>query len=125
MLDRSRMALCTFTFLFLSLNPLAALLCSSGSSEAGGAAAAAAGSAHHAGRSVLGLEIAGTTSPCFCVSVSDSASKFCVTSKFSGDFFFFLKMIKYIVLLICLQILQRRENTQFGKWLNSFRYDKC
>uniref|UniRef100_A0A8C3ANW4 Sterol regulatory element-binding protein 1 n=1 Tax=Cyclopterus lumpus TaxID=8103 RepID=A0A8C3ANW4_CYCLU len=35
MLDRSRMALCTFTFLFLSLNPLAALLCSSGSSSAG------------------------------------------------------------------------------------------
>uniref|UniRef100_A0A8C5G292 Sterol regulatory element-binding protein 1 n=1 Tax=Gouania willdenowi TaxID=441366 RepID=A0A8C5G292_GOUWI len=31
MLDRSRMALCAFTFLFLSLNPLAALLCSSGS----------------------------------------------------------------------------------------------
>uniref|UniRef100_A0A674D3X5 Sterol regulatory element-binding protein 1 n=1 Tax=Salmo trutta TaxID=8032 RepID=A0A674D3X5_SALTR len=27
MLDRSRMALCTFTFLFLSLNPLAAMLC--------------------------------------------------------------------------------------------------
>lgn len=60
MLDRSRMALCAFTFLFLSLNPLAALLCSSGSSEAGGAATAAAASAHHAGRSVLGLEIAGT-----------------------------------------------------------------
>uniref|UniRef100_A0A671XRV6 Sterol regulatory element-binding protein 1 n=1 Tax=Sparus aurata TaxID=8175 RepID=A0A671XRV6_SPAAU len=35
MLDRSRMALCAFTFLFLSLNPLAALLCSSGSSSAG------------------------------------------------------------------------------------------
>uniref|UniRef100_A0A8C9ZW05 Sterol regulatory element-binding protein 1 n=1 Tax=Sander lucioperca TaxID=283035 RepID=A0A8C9ZW05_SANLU len=35
MLDRSRMALCTFTFLFLSLNPLAALLCSSGSSSVG------------------------------------------------------------------------------------------
>uniref|UniRef100_A0A671XSE2 Sterol regulatory element-binding protein 1 n=1 Tax=Sparus aurata TaxID=8175 RepID=A0A671XSE2_SPAAU len=33
MLDRSRMALCAFTFLFLSLNPLAALLCSSGSSS--------------------------------------------------------------------------------------------
>uniref|UniRef100_A0A8C5FUV7 Sterol regulatory element-binding protein 1 n=1 Tax=Gadus morhua TaxID=8049 RepID=A0A8C5FUV7_GADMO len=29
MLDRSRMALCAFTFLFLSLNPLAALLCGS------------------------------------------------------------------------------------------------
>uniref|UniRef100_A0A3Q1JKV6 Sterol regulatory element-binding protein 1 n=1 Tax=Anabas testudineus TaxID=64144 RepID=A0A3Q1JKV6_ANATE len=37
MLDRSRMALCTFTFLFLSLNPLASLLCSSGSSSAGSA----------------------------------------------------------------------------------------
>uniref|UniRef100_A0A8D3D041 Sterol regulatory element-binding protein 1 n=1 Tax=Scophthalmus maximus TaxID=52904 RepID=A0A8D3D041_SCOMX len=50
MLDRSRMALCAFTFLFLSLNPLAALLCSSGSSSAGSAVAS---SAHHAGRSVL------------------------------------------------------------------------
>lgn len=58
MLDRSRMALCAFTFLFLSLNPLAALLCSPSSSEA-----TAAPSAHHAGRSVLGLEIAGTISP--------------------------------------------------------------
>uniref|UniRef100_A0AAQ5ZSR7 Sterol regulatory element-binding protein 1 n=1 Tax=Amphiprion ocellaris TaxID=80972 RepID=A0AAQ5ZSR7_AMPOC len=38
MLDRSRMALCAFTFLFLSLNPLAALLCSSGSSSAGNTA---------------------------------------------------------------------------------------
>ncbi|XP_068434365.1 sterol regulatory element-binding protein 1 isoform X2 [Clinocottus analis] len=55
MLDRSRMALCTFTFLFLSLNPLAALLCSSGSSSAGSASAAAT---HHAGRSVLGVDIA-------------------------------------------------------------------
>ncbi|XP_036944868.1 sterol regulatory element-binding protein 1 [Acanthopagrus latus] len=54
MLDRSRMALCAFTFLFLSLNPLAALLCSSGSSSAGGAAATAT---HHAGRSVLGVDI--------------------------------------------------------------------
>uniref|UniRef100_A0A665W929 Sterol regulatory element-binding protein 1 n=1 Tax=Echeneis naucrates TaxID=173247 RepID=A0A665W929_ECHNA len=34
MLDRSRMALCAFTFLFISLNPLASLLCSSGSSLA-------------------------------------------------------------------------------------------
>lgn len=58
MLDRSRMALCAFTFLFLSLNPLAALLCSPGSSEA-----TAATSAHHAGRSVLGLEITGMISP--------------------------------------------------------------
>uniref|UniRef100_A0A8C3AQX1 Sterol regulatory element-binding protein 1 n=1 Tax=Cyclopterus lumpus TaxID=8103 RepID=A0A8C3AQX1_CYCLU len=56
MLDRSRMALCTFTFLFLSLNPLAALLCSSGSSSAGSTASAAN---NHPGRSVLGLDIAG------------------------------------------------------------------
>lgn len=76
MLDRSRMALCTFTFLFLSLNPLAALLCSSGSSEAGGAAAAAAASGHHAGRSVLGLEIAGTT-VFLCVSVRQCESILC------------------------------------------------
>lgn len=55
MLDRSRMALCAFTFLFLSLNPLAALLCSSGSSSTGSAAATAT---HHAGRSVLGVDIA-------------------------------------------------------------------
>lgn len=55
MLDRSRMALCTFTFLFLSLNPLAALLCSSGSSSAGSAAGT---TTHHAGRSVLGVDIA-------------------------------------------------------------------
>ncbi|XP_044036603.1 sterol regulatory element-binding protein 1 [Siniperca chuatsi] len=55
MLDRSRMALCSFTFLFLSLNPLATLLCSSGSSSAGSTAATAT---HHAGRSVLGVDIA-------------------------------------------------------------------
>ncbi|KAI3359884.1 hypothetical protein L3Q82_014240 [Scortum barcoo] len=55
MLDRSRMALCAFTFLFLSLNPLAALLCSSGSSSAGSPAATAT---HHVGRTVLGVEIA-------------------------------------------------------------------
>uniref|UniRef100_A0A1A7XIG3 Sterol regulatory element-binding protein 1 n=1 Tax=Iconisemion striatum TaxID=60296 RepID=A0A1A7XIG3_9TELE len=54
MLDRSRMALCAFTFLFLSLNPLAALLCSPGSSSTGGAADS---TAHHTGRSVLGLDI--------------------------------------------------------------------
>ncbi|XP_072225157.1 sterol regulatory element-binding protein 1 isoform X2 [Leuresthes tenuis] len=54
MLDRSRMALCAFTFLFLSLNPLAALLCSSGGSSAGSTDI----SAHHAGRSVLGVDIA-------------------------------------------------------------------
>lgn len=56
MLDRSRMALCAFTFLFLSLNPLAALLCSSGSSSSANAATAT----HPAGRSVLGVDIAGT-----------------------------------------------------------------
>ncbi|PWA19306.1 hypothetical protein CCH79_00014613 [Gambusia affinis] len=54
MLDRSRMALCAFTFLFLSLNPLAALLCSSGSSSAGNNADI---TPHHAGRSVLGVDI--------------------------------------------------------------------
>ncbi|XP_074553301.1 sterol regulatory element-binding protein 1 isoform X2 [Halichoeres trimaculatus] len=54
MLDRSRMALCTFTFLFLSLNPLAALLCSSGSSSATSAAATAS---HPGGRNVLGVDI--------------------------------------------------------------------
>nr|XP_061805548.1 sterol regulatory element-binding protein 1-like [Nerophis lumbriciformis] len=55
MLDRSRMALCAFTFLFLSLNPLANLLCSSG----GGTASGVSGAAHHAGsRNVLGLDIA-------------------------------------------------------------------
>ncbi|XP_036003995.1 sterol regulatory element-binding protein 1 [Fundulus heteroclitus] len=55
MLDRSRMALCAFTFLFLSLNPLAALLCSSGGAAAGNAADI---TTHHAGRSVLGVDIA-------------------------------------------------------------------
>uniref|UniRef100_A0AAX7V4G7 Sterol regulatory element-binding protein 1 n=1 Tax=Astatotilapia calliptera TaxID=8154 RepID=A0AAX7V4G7_ASTCA len=50
MLDRSRMALCAFTFLFLSLNPLAALFCSSGSSSSGNTEAV---STHHAGRTVL------------------------------------------------------------------------
>ncbi|XP_028267387.1 sterol regulatory element-binding protein 1 isoform X3 [Parambassis ranga] len=55
MLDRSRMALCAFTFLFLSLNPLATLLCSSGSSSARSTTTI---SSHHAGRSVLGVEIA-------------------------------------------------------------------
>lgn len=55
MLDRSRMALCTFTFLFLSLNPLAALFCSSGSSSSGNTEAV---STHHAGRTVLGVDVA-------------------------------------------------------------------
>ncbi|XP_054614901.1 sterol regulatory element-binding protein 1 [Dunckerocampus dactyliophorus] len=54
MLDRSRMALCAFTFLFLSLNPLSTLLCSSGSSSASNAASAP----HHSGRNVLGLDLA-------------------------------------------------------------------
>ncbi|XP_077591347.1 sterol regulatory element-binding protein 1 isoform X1 [Stigmatopora nigra] len=54
MLDRSRMALCAFTFLFLSLNPLSNLLCSSGSG-----AASVNSATHHAGsRNVLGLDIA-------------------------------------------------------------------
>ncbi|CAI5675277.1 unnamed protein product [Oreochromis niloticus] len=55
MLDRSRMALCAFTFLFLSLNPLAALFCSSGSSSSGNAEAVGT---HHAGRTVLGVDVA-------------------------------------------------------------------
>ncbi|XP_015242997.1 PREDICTED: sterol regulatory element-binding protein 1 [Cyprinodon variegatus] len=55
MLDRSRMALCAFTFLFLSLNPLAALLCSSSSTSTGNAADLTPH--HHAGRSVLGVDI--------------------------------------------------------------------
>nr|XP_004558426.2 sterol regulatory element-binding protein 1 [Maylandia zebra] len=55
MLDRSRMALCAFTFLFLSLNPLAALFCSSGSSSSGNTEAV---STHHAGRTVLGVDVA-------------------------------------------------------------------
>ncbi|KAG7459447.1 hypothetical protein MATL_G00210630 [Megalops atlanticus] len=52
MLDRSRMALCAFTFLFLSLNPLAALLCR------GAGATTSAGAPEHSGtgRSMLGLE---------------------------------------------------------------------
>ncbi|CAL8272364.1 unnamed protein product [Lota lota] len=50
MLDRSRMALCAFTFLFLSLNPLAALLCgSAGVGDVGG------GSPRSTGRNMLGL----------------------------------------------------------------------
>ncbi|XP_068606553.1 sterol regulatory element-binding protein 1 [Brachionichthys hirsutus] len=51
MLDRSRMALCAFTFLFVSLNPLAALFCSSGSDSA------EAASSHHGGRAILGVNI--------------------------------------------------------------------
>ncbi|XP_017277465.1 sterol regulatory element-binding protein 1 [Kryptolebias marmoratus] len=55
MLDRSRMALCAFTFLFLSMNPLAALLCSSGGSSAGNPADI---TTHHTSRSVLGVDVA-------------------------------------------------------------------
>lgn len=58
MLDRTRMALCAFTFFFLSLNPLAALFFSSGSSSS--AEAAASVPAHHSGRTMLGVDIAGT-----------------------------------------------------------------
>ena len=54
MLDRSRMALCAFTFLFLSLNPLAALLC--GSTGAGdGVGDNGDASPHSTGRNMLGL----------------------------------------------------------------------
>lgn len=56
MLDRSRMALCAFTFLFLSLNPLAALLSSPDSSSTANTAAAAT---HSASRTVKGIDIAG------------------------------------------------------------------
>lgn len=51
MLDRSRMALCAFTFLFLSMNPLASLLCSATSASTGS-------SSSHSGRGILGLESA-------------------------------------------------------------------
>uniref|UniRef100_A0A674MRD7 Sterol regulatory element-binding protein 1 n=1 Tax=Takifugu rubripes TaxID=31033 RepID=A0A674MRD7_TAKRU len=51
MLDRTRMALCAFTFFFLSLNPLATLFFSSGSSSS--AEGAASVSTHHAGRTML------------------------------------------------------------------------
>ncbi|XP_035380416.1 sterol regulatory element-binding protein 1 isoform X1 [Electrophorus electricus] len=54
MLDRSRMALCAFTLLFLSLNPLASL---SGSAGPAGEAAAATG-ASRTGRSVLAFDSA-------------------------------------------------------------------
>ncbi|XP_061085872.1 sterol regulatory element-binding protein 1-like isoform X3 [Conger conger] len=54
MQDRSRLVLCTFTFLFLSLNPLSALMNSATSGTA------AMGTAGHAGigRSMLGLQTA-------------------------------------------------------------------
>ncbi|CAL9693396.1 unnamed protein product [Knipowitschia caucasica] len=49
MLDRSRMALCAFTFLFVSMNPLASLFCSSISANMGT-------SSPHTGRGILGLD---------------------------------------------------------------------
>ncbi|KAF6717512.1 Sterol regulatory element-binding protein 1 [Oryzias melastigma] len=55
MLDRSRMALCAFTLLFLSLNPLASLLCSSSSSSAAGSNGDVG--ARYSGRNVLGVDI--------------------------------------------------------------------
>ncbi|XP_062308139.1 LOW QUALITY PROTEIN: sterol regulatory element-binding protein 1 [Osmerus eperlanus] len=57
MLDRSRMALCAFTFLFLSFNPLAAMLC--GAVESSSSAAATSGPAHPGtGRTMLEVESA-------------------------------------------------------------------
>ncbi|XP_072299523.1 sterol regulatory element-binding protein 1 isoform X2 [Eucyclogobius newberryi] len=53
MLDRSRMALCAFTFLFVSMNPLASLFCSSTSANAG------TSRSPHTGRGILGLDNAG------------------------------------------------------------------
>ncbi|KAJ0001441.1 hypothetical protein NQD34_006461 [Periophthalmus magnuspinnatus] len=53
MLDRSRMALCAFTFLFVSMNPLASLFCSSASANAG-----LSRSPHPGGRGILGLDSA-------------------------------------------------------------------
>ncbi|XP_065119454.1 sterol regulatory element-binding protein 1 [Paramisgurnus dabryanus] len=50
MLDRSRMALCAFTLLFLSFNPLASLLCG-GWSSSGASISGSVG-----GRSMLGLQ---------------------------------------------------------------------
>ncbi|KAJ8413677.1 hypothetical protein AAFF_G00081840 [Aldrovandia affinis] len=52
MLDHSRAILCTFTFLFLSLNPLAALMSGATSGTAGAGAAGHAGT----GRNTLGLQ---------------------------------------------------------------------
>lgn len=58
MLDRSRMALCAFTLLFLSFNPLASLLCggwsSSGTTVSG-----------HTGRSMLAVQDAGANTRVF------------------------------------------------------------
>lgn len=52
MLDRSRMALCAFTFLFLSMNPLASVLYGATSATTGSSSSA------HTGRGILGLESA-------------------------------------------------------------------
>nr|UGZ35773.1 sterol regulatory element-binding protein 1 [Mylopharyngodon piceus] len=49
MLDRSRMALCAFTMLFLSFNPLASLLC-------GGWSSSGASVSGHTGRSMLAMQ---------------------------------------------------------------------
>lgn len=73
MLDRSRMALCAFTFLFLSLNPLAALFCSSGITSAGNTADI---TPHHAGRSVLGVDVAGKTTYSILITVKLSVLLF-------------------------------------------------
>ncbi|XP_030646684.1 sterol regulatory element-binding protein 1 [Chanos chanos] len=54
MLDRSRMALCAFTFLFLSFNPLASLLCGSWSSSGAATSTGHPGT----GRNMLGMESA-------------------------------------------------------------------
>ncbi|XP_062388234.1 sterol regulatory element-binding protein 1 isoform X3 [Sardina pilchardus] len=52
MLDRARMALCVFTFLFVSFNPLSALLCGADLSSS------AAAGGHGAGRNILGADSA-------------------------------------------------------------------
>ncbi|KAL7850516.1 hypothetical protein SRHO_G00198650 [Serrasalmus rhombeus] len=54
MLDRSRMALCAFTLLFLSFNPLASLMCGSRSSAGEAIAPSHVGT----GRNMLGMESA-------------------------------------------------------------------
>ncbi|KAJ0058016.1 hypothetical protein NL108_007234, partial [Boleophthalmus pectinirostris] len=51
MLDRSRMALCAFTFLFVSMNPLASLFCTGTSASTG-----TSSSPHTGGRGILGLD---------------------------------------------------------------------
>lgn len=56
MLDRSRMALCAFTLLFLSFNPLASLMCGSQSRAAEDVSPGHAGT----GRTMLAVDNAGT-----------------------------------------------------------------